>query len=92
MNRTDHTKFAKCCEVVHCDRLADESYYSREVRNVREVFSLKTAVHFNAEAQGRKGNAEKKWIVLKKNGNDNFSNGVNLHPLGVEDKVLQKRR
>ena len=37
LNRTDHTKLAKCCEVVHCDRLADESYYSREVRDVREV-------------------------------------------------------
>ena len=66
LNRTDHTKFAKCCEVVHCDRLADESYYSREVRNVREVFSLKTAVHFNAEAQGRKVTQRKSGLLWKR--------------------------
>ena len=63
LNRTDHTKLAKCCEVVHCDRLEDESYYSRDVRDVREVFSLKTAVHFNAEAQGRKVTQRKRGLL-----------------------------
>ena len=47
---------------------------------------------FQRRGARAQSNAEKKWIVVKKNGNDNFSNGVNLHPLGVDDKVLQKRR
>ena len=52
----------------------------------------KNGSSFQRRGARAQSNAEKKRIVVKKNGNDNFSNGVNLHPLGVDDKVLQKRR
>ena len=52
----------------------------------------KNVSSFHRRGARSQSNAEKKWIVVKKNGNDNFSDGVNLHPLGVDDKVLQKRR
>ena len=57
-----------------------------------EFIRPKNGSSFQRRDAGAQSNAEKKWIVVKKNGNDNFSNGVNLHPLGVDDKVLQKRR
>ena len=52
----------------------------------------KNGSSFQRRGARAQSNAEKKWIVVKKNGNDNFSDGVNLHPLGVDDKVLKKRR
>ena len=55
-------------------------------------FDPKNGSSFQRRGARAQSNAEKKWIVVKKNGNDNFSDGVNLHPLGVDDKVLKKRR
>ena len=52
----------------------------------------KNGSSFQRRGARAQSNAEKKWIVVEKNGNDNFSDGVNLHPLGVDDKVLKKRR
>ena len=52
----------------------------------------KNGSSFQRRGARSQSNAEKKWIVVKKNGNDNFSDSVNLHPLGVDDNVLQKRR
>ena len=52
--------------------------------------NLKTAVDFNAEAQ-RCRVTQRKSEVLWGNGKcENFSDGVNLHQLGVACMVLQK--
>ena len=54
------------------------------------VLNLKTAVDFNAEAQ-RCRVTQRKSEVLWENGKcENFSDGVNLHQLGVACMVLQK--
>ena len=54
------------------------------------TINLKTAVDFNAEAQ-RCRVTQRKSKVLWGNGKyDNFSDGLNLHQLGVACMVLQK--
>jgi hypothetical protein len=56
------------------------------------TFILKTAVDFNAE-EPRCRVTQRKSGVLWENGKyENFSDGANLHPLGVACMVLQKWR
>ena len=50
--------------------------------------NLKTAVHFNAEAQRRKVTQSESEILWKNGKYENFSDGVNLYPLGVACMVL----
>ena len=74
----------------------NDSVSSISDRGIMRMFNRNRMIFngssFQRRGAGTQSNAEKKWIVVNKNGNDNFSVGVNLHPLGVDDKVLKKRR